>query len=31
MAPAGGKVEAEPFDVMDMGRMSSIQDPTGAA
>lgn len=27
---AGGTVEAEPFDVMDMGRMASIQDPTGA-
>ena len=27
---AGGKVEAEPFDVMDLGRMSAIQDPTGA-
>ena len=27
---AGGKVEAEPFDVMDLGRMASIQDPTGA-
>lgn len=27
---AGGKVDAEPFDVMDMGRMSAIQDPTGA-
>lgn len=28
--PAGGKVEAGPFDVMELGRMSSIQDPTGA-
>jgi predicted enzyme related to lactoylglutathione lyase len=27
---AGGKVEAPPFDVMDVGRMSAIQDPTGA-
>jgi uncharacterized protein len=27
---AGGKVEAPPFDVMDLGRMSAIQDPTGA-
>jgi uncharacterized protein len=27
---AGGKVEAGPFDVGDNGRMSSIQDPTGA-
>ncbi|HET6151416.1 MAG TPA: VOC family protein [Marmoricola sp.] len=27
---AGGKVEAGPFDVMDAGRMSAIQDPTGA-
>jgi len=27
---AGGKVEAGPFDVMELGRMSSIQDPTGA-
>lgn len=26
----GGKVEADPFDVMDLGRMASIQDPTGA-
>jgi uncharacterized protein len=30
VAPAGGKVEAGPFDVMDLGRMASIQDPTGA-
>src|SRR3954463_12672643 len=28
--PAGGKVEAGPFDVNTNGRMSSIQDPTGA-
>jgi predicted enzyme related to lactoylglutathione lyase len=28
--PAGGKVEAGPFDVMDAGRMTAIQDPTGA-
>jgi uncharacterized protein len=28
--PAGGKVEAGPFDVNDAGRMSAIQDPTGA-
>jgi uncharacterized protein len=28
--PAGGKVEAGPFDVGDAGRMSAIQDPTGA-
>ncbi|RNL62059.1 VOC family protein [Nocardioides marmoriginsengisoli] len=28
--PAGGKVEAGPFDVMDAGRMVAIQDPTGA-
>lgn len=27
---AGGAVDAEPFDVMDLGRMSAIQDPTGA-
>src|SRR3954453_20624209 len=27
--PAGGKVEAGPFDVMGLGRMASIQDPTG--
>ena len=27
----GGKVLAEPFDVMDAGRMSVIADPTGAA
>ncbi|MBO9522734.1 MAG: VOC family protein [Nocardioidaceae bacterium] len=28
--PAGGKVEMAPFDVMDLGRMAAIQDPTGA-
>src|SRR3954454_13200804 len=27
---AGGTVAAEPFDVMDVGRMTVIQDPTGA-
>lgn len=27
---AGGKVVAEPFDVMDAGRMAVFQDPTGA-
>jgi predicted enzyme related to lactoylglutathione lyase len=27
---AGGKVDAGPFDVMEAGRMSAIQDPTGA-
>lgn len=27
---AGGTVLAEPFDVMDLGRMSVLQDPTGA-
>ena len=26
---AGGTVEVAPFDVMDLGRMASIQDPTG--
>jgi predicted enzyme related to lactoylglutathione lyase len=26
----GGKVMKEPFDVMDVGRMSVLQDPTGA-
>jgi predicted enzyme related to lactoylglutathione lyase len=26
----GGTVEAEPFDVLDVGRMAVIQDPTGA-
>jgi predicted enzyme related to lactoylglutathione lyase len=29
-AAAAGKVLKEPFDVMDAGRMSVIQDPTGA-
>ena len=27
---AGGKVIAEPFDVMDQGRMATFQDPSGA-
>ena len=27
---AGGKLEGGPFDVMDLGRMAAIQDPTGA-
>lgn len=27
---AGGTVEAGPLDVMELGRMSSVQDPTGA-
>lgn len=27
----GGKALAEPFDVMDVGRMSIIEDPTGAS
>lgn len=27
---AGGKVVKEPFDVMDVGRMSVVQDPSGA-
>lgn len=26
----GGAVEAEPFEVMDVGRMAVVQDPTGA-
>ncbi len=30
VATLGGSVHAEPFDVMDAGRMSIIQDPTGA-
>ena len=30
VAGAGGEVEAEPFDVMDLGRMAAIKDPTGA-
>jgi uncharacterized protein len=28
--PAGGKVLAGPFDVMDVGRMAIVQDPTGS-
>jgi uncharacterized protein len=28
--PAGGKIDAGPFDVEKAGRMSAIQDPTGA-
>lgn len=31
VAAAGGQVFAEPFDVMDAGRMAAIADPTGAA
>ena len=27
---AGGKVDMEPFDVMSLGRMSAVQDPSGA-
>lgn len=30
VVPAGGTVDAGPFDVMEHGRMSAIQDPTGA-
>lgn len=30
VADLGGTVHAEPFDVMDSGRMAVIQDPTGA-
>lgn len=30
VADLGGTVVAGPFDVMDVGRMASIQDPTGA-
>src|SRR4029077_17136243 len=30
VAPAGGKVIVEPFDVMDVGRMAIGQDPQGA-
>ena len=30
-AEAGGNVIAEAFDVMDVGRMAVIADPTGAA
>jgi len=29
-AELGGKVCAQPFDVMDVGRMAVVQDPTGA-
>ena len=29
-AKLGGKVHAPPFDVMDLGRMAVLQDPTGA-
>jgi predicted enzyme related to lactoylglutathione lyase len=29
--PLGGKILAAPFDVMDAGRMASVQDPQGAA
>jgi uncharacterized protein len=28
---AGGRVDKEPFDVMDVGRMSVVSDPTGAS
>ncbi len=31
VAPAGGKLAAGPFDVMDHGRMSVVQDPAGAS
>jgi uncharacterized protein len=30
VGPAGGVVEAEPFDFFDFGRTARIQDPTGA-
>src|SRR5215218_6732852 len=30
VGPAGGIVEAEPFDFLDYGRTARIQDPTGA-
>ncbi len=30
VGPAGGVVEAEPFDFFDLGRTARIQDPTGA-
>ena len=30
VGPAGGVVEAEPFDFLDYGRTARIQDPTGA-
>ncbi len=28
--PAGGKLEAAPFDVLELGRMAVVHDPTGA-
>src|SRR5438093_4775118 len=31
IAPAGGKVVAQPFDVMEFGRMAIFQDPAGAS
>jgi uncharacterized protein len=31
VTPAGGKIMAAPFDVMDFGRMAIFQDPAGAA
>ncbi len=30
VAAAGGTVEAGPFDVMELGRMAALRDPTGA-
>ncbi|MBI3278278.1 MAG: VOC family protein [Acidobacteria bacterium] len=30
VVPAGGKVVAPPFDVMELGRMAVLQDPSGA-
>jgi predicted enzyme related to lactoylglutathione lyase len=30
VADAGGTVDASPFDVMDLGRMAAVSDPTGA-
>ena len=30
VADAGGKVETGPFDVMELGRMATLADPTGA-
>ena len=30
VGPAGGVVEADPFDFLDLGRTARIQDPTGA-
>jgi len=30
VAGSGGTVEAGPFDVLELGRMSSVRDPTGA-